>query len=309
MRHGLGTRGVEMAVAPNLQVPEGGGARRGPRTPISTTVLSVSRLGPSMRRVVVGGPGLAGFAPGEFTDAYVKLIFLHPGVEYPRPLDLNAIREQLPPDQWPKQRTYTVRAWDDEAKHLTIDFVVHGDSGLAGPWAIGAQPGDELLLIGPGGGYAPDPAADWHLLVGDESALPAIGAALDRLPPTALGDVFVEVEGPEHEQALSVPEGVRLHWVHAGGHPEHGVHAWGEALVEAVTALEFRPGQVQAFVHGEAGTVRRLRRLLRHDRGLSLAQLSISGYWRQGADDETWRAVKRDFNREIEESEAGLGVK
>jgi NADPH-dependent ferric siderophore reductase len=274
------------------------GKARGGRPPLSTTVLRTYQLSSSMVRVVLGGPDLANFTPNEYSDAYVKLLFLRPGVDYPRPLNLSAVREQMPPSDWPQQRTYTVRSWDPAAQELTIDFVVHGDEGLAGPWARAAQPGDELLLNGPGGGYAPNPLADWHLLIGDESALPAIAATLERLPADAVGHVLLEVEGAQQEQPLTRPEGVQVQWVH------HGSRPLGKALVEAVTALTFPPGQVQAFVHGEAGVVKELRRLLKVDRGIPMANLSISGYWRLGADDETWRAVKADWNRQIEQSEA-----
>ncbi len=74
--------------------------------------------------------------------------------------------------------------------------------------------------------------------------------------------------------------------------------------MEAATALEFPQGEVHAFVHGEAGVVKDLRRLLKLERGVPMANLSISGYWRLGADDETWRAVKADWNRQIEQAEA-----
>jgi NADPH-dependent ferric siderophore reductase len=268
---------------------------------MSATVLRTEQLSPTMVRVVFGGSGLARFAANEYSDAYVKLVFLRPGVDYPRPVDLNAIREQFPPENWPQQRTYTVRAWDPEALELTIDFVVHGDEGLAGPWAKAARPGDELLLNGPGGGYAPDLTASWHLLVGDEAALPAIAASLERLPADAVGHVLVEVDGAEAEQKLDAPSGVRVNWVHRDGRP------LGAALVEAVTAVPFPNGQVHAFVHGEAGVVKELRRLLKLEREIAQSQLSISGYWRQGVTDEGWRAVKADWNREIEQAEAAAG--
>jgi NADPH-dependent ferric siderophore reductase len=250
-----------------------------------------------MVRVVVGGPELALFSANQYSDAYVKVVFLRPGVQYPRPLDLEAIRQRLDPKDWPQQRTYTVRAWNVEALELTIDFVVHGDQGLAGPWARTAAAGDEFLFIGPGGGYAPQPEADWHLLIGDESALPAIAATLERLPATAVGHVLLEVDGEAQEQSLAAPEGMRVRWVH------HGARPLGAALVEALAALPFPDGEVQAFVHGEAGVVKELRRVLRLERGLAQSQLSISGYWRLGASDEVWRSVKADWNREIEQAE------
>jgi NADPH-dependent ferric siderophore reductase len=276
------------------------GKARG-RPPIATTVLRTERLTPSMVRVVLGGPALSGFTANDYSDAYVKLVFLRPGVDYPRPLDLGLIRERFLSHDWPQQRTYTIRRWDPAAHELTVDFVVHGDEGLAGPWARAAKPGDELFILGPGGGYAPDPEADWHLLIGDESALPAIAVTLERLPADAVGHVLLEVDGPEQEQSLTAPAGVQVRWVH------HGSGPLGAALVAAVADLSFPSGQVQAFVHGEAGMVKELRRLLKVERGIPMAQLSISGYWRLGADDESWRAIKADWNREIEKAEAELG--
>ena len=79
-------------------------------------------------------------------------------------------------------RSYTVRAWDPERHLLTLDFLVHGDRGVAGPWAARTQPGDTLEIMGPGGAYAPAPEADWHLMVGDDAVLPAIAVSLSRVP-------------------------------------------------------------------------------------------------------------------------------
>lgn len=272
------------------------------RVPVAATVLRTSWTGPSMVRVVFGGADLARFPGSDRTDAYVKLVFLHPGAPYDRPLDVDAVKAALPSEQWPRLRTYTVRAWDPAANELTIDLVVHGDEGLAGPWAARAAPGDELHLLGPGGGYAPDPAADWHLLVGDESALPAIAAAAEALPPDATGHLVVEVDGVADEQPLTVPAGVAVRWVHRAGRPV------GAALVEVVANLELPAGTPHAFVHGEAGFVKDLRRLLRVERGIAKEQLAISGYWRKGADDEGWRAQKRQWNAEVEAAEAAAGV-
>ncbi|MGN9890540.1 siderophore-interacting protein [Micromonospora sp. L31] len=268
-----------------------------PKKVTSARVLRTERPTPHLIRLVLGGEELAGLPVGEYTDHYIKIVFPAPGVDHPRPLDLAAIRRDLPRHQWPRLRAYTVRAWDPLAGELTLDVVHHGDEGLAGPWAARLRPGDEVLFVGPGGAYAPDPTADWHLLVGDESALPAIGAALERLPLGAPAAVFVEVDGPADEQRLLSPGTVALTWLHRGARPV------GEALVEAVRALEFPPGRVHAFVHGEATFVRELRRLLRVERGVPREALSISGYWRRGMDDEGWRSTKADWNRQVEAEE------
>ncbi|UED82849.1 siderophore-interacting protein [Streptomyces profundus] len=267
-------------------------------------VLHKERLTPHMIRVVFAGEGLRDFATSGCTDHYVKLLFPAPGVTYPEPFDIATIRAELPRASWPRTRTYTVAAWDAEARQLTVDFVYHGDQGLAGPWAAAARSGDELYLLGPGGGYAPSADADWHLLAGDESALPAIAAGLAGLPEGARAVAYIEVAGPEEEQKLAVPAGpVEVHWLHRG---ERRV---GDAVVDAVTALDFPPGEVQVFVHGEAHMVKALRRHLRHDRGLPREGVkSVSGYWRKGSDEDGWQSSKAEWNQRIEaEQEAGQG--
>ncbi|MEV5822358.1 siderophore-interacting protein [Micromonospora haikouensis] len=260
-------------------------------------VLRTWRPTPHVIRLVLGGEELTGLPVGEHTDHYVKLVFPPDGVTYPEPVDLAAIR-RLPAEQWPRLRAYTVRSFDAAAGELTIDVVHHGDEGVAGPWAARLRPGDPVRFVGPGGAYAPRPDADWHLLVGDESALPAIAAALERLPAGAPARVFLEVADAAEEQPLPSKGDVELTWLHRGDRPV------GEALVAAVRALDFPTGTVHAFVHGEATFVRELRRLLRVERGVPREWLSISGYWRRGMDDEGWRSTKPDWNRQVEADEA-----
>lgn len=238
------------------------------------------------------------FADAAHTDAYVKVVFPQPGVTYPEPFDLATAQAELPREQWPALRTYTLREVHRTAGEVVIDFVYHGDVGLAGPWAADAGPGTEFAVVGPGGGYAPDPAADWHLLIGDESALPAITAALARIPAGSPVHVVVEVADTAEEQKLSTPAELNPLWVHRDT-------AGDDAIVEAVRGLKFPPGQVQAFVHGEAGTVKELRRHLLDERGLSLTQLSVSGYWKRGLDDESYRETKAAERTAVENRAAG----
>jgi NADPH-dependent ferric siderophore reductase len=264
-------------------------------------VLRTERITPHMVRLVLGGAGLDGFDATEFTDHYIKVLFAPEGVSYPEPLDIARIREEFAREQWPVTRTYTVRTWDPALRELTVDFVVHGDEGLAGPWAARARPGETVRFLGPGGGYAPDLTADWHLLVGDESALPAIAAALERMPADAVVRAFVEVADAAEEQKIVSPAGVEVSWLHRGARPV------GEALVEAVAALDFPAGAVSAFVHGEAGFVKELRRLLRVEHNVPRERLSISGYWRFGQSDEACRAAKREWNAQVEAEQEQAG--
>jgi NADPH-dependent ferric siderophore reductase len=142
------------------------------------TVLRREWLGPHPVRVTAGGPGSGALRMNEFTDKYAKVIFADPGLGLALPYDLAALRESLPPGRQPVTRTYTLRRADERRQHVDIDFVAHGDKGIAAPWAARAEPGDVLTLSCAGGAYRPDPGSDWLLLAGDESALPAICAAL-----------------------------------------------------------------------------------------------------------------------------------
>jgi NADPH-dependent ferric siderophore reductase len=247
------------------------------RRSLSTVVTEVAWLTPSMVRIVVSGPDLEGFGAGEFTDHYVKCQFGE------------------------RTRSYTVRDWDPQTLRLTLDFVVHGDEGFAGPWAARAKPGDRLDLRGPGGAYTPDPDADWHLLVGDDAALPAIAVSLQRIPAGVPVFAVVEVDGPEHEQPLTSPGALSPTWVHRSGGP--GTDP--ELQLEAVKALELPTGRGHAFIHGEATAVRFLRRHLVLDRGMAPESLSASGYWKLRRTDEEWRAEKRDWALSSEADLAG----
>ncbi|CKM98784.1 siderophore utilization protein [Mycobacterium tuberculosis] len=184
-------------------------------------VVATRHLAPHMVRVVLGGSGFDTFVPSDFTDSYIKLVFVDDDVDVgrlPRPLTLDSFAD-LPTAKRPPVRTMTVRHVDAAAREIAVDIVLHGEHGVAGPWAAGAQRGQPIYLMGPGGAYAPDPAADWHLLAGDESAIPAIAAALEALPPDAIGRAFIEVAGPDDEIGLTAPDAVEVNWVYRGGAP------------------------------------------------------------------------------------------
>jgi NADPH-dependent ferric siderophore reductase len=254
----------------------------------SGTVETVEWLTPALVRVVLGGPGLAGFPAPEHTDAYVNVAIRPAEAPYAAVFAPADVREAHPREHWPARRRYTVRSWD--GARLALDFVVHGAAGVGGPWAATAAPGDVLVLEGPGGGYRPDPEADWHLLVGDESALPAIAASLEAVPAGRRAVVRLLCDGPEHEIDLACPGELDLVWLHRAGTP-----ADADLLPRAVADLAFPEGRVHAFVHGEAEEIRAIRRHLLGDRGLERAAMSCSPYWRRTMTDEAWRQVKREF--------------
>jgi NADPH-dependent ferric siderophore reductase len=265
-------------------------------------VVRTEQVTPHLTRIVLGGGGFDTFTPNDFTDAYVKIAFVLGNVDVaalPQPLTLDSFKT-LAVEAQPPVRTYTVRRVDAERREIAIDFVVHGEHGVAGPWAVAATPGQPAYLMGPSGAYAPDPAADWHLLAGDEAAVPAIGAALEALPDNAIGQVFIEVAGPEDEIELTAPSGVDIQWIYRGSRADlvsedmAGDHA---PLIEAVKGASWLPGQVQVFIHGEAQTVmHNLRPYIRKERGVDAKWASsISGYWRRGRTEETFRQWKAEL--------------
>jgi NADPH-dependent ferric siderophore reductase len=261
-----------------------------------------------MVRVLLEGSDFDTFVPSSFTDSYVKLVFVPDDVDVarlPRPLTLDSFAD-LPAEKKPSVRTITVRKVDAPARQIALDIVVHGEHGVAGTWAASAQPGQPIYLMGPGGAYTPDPAADWHLLAGDESALPAIATALEALPANAVGKAFIEVAGPEDEIELTAPESVQVNWIYRGGRADLVADDRAgdfSPLIEAVTTTLWLPGQVHVFVHGEAQAVmHNLRPYIRKERGVDAKWASsISGYWRRGRTEETFRQWKK----ELAKAEAG----
>ncbi len=257
-------------------------------------VREVVTLTPNLVRVVLGGDGLEGYTPTEFTDQYVNALFVPDGAPYGAPFDLDEARA-LDPQHRPVGRRYTIRSWDPDERLVAIDFVVHGDVGFAGRWANNAQVGDVLQFVGPSGGYAPDQSADWHLLVGDESALPAIAASLEVVRPGIPAVAILLVDDTAHELTLDCPGELSVRWVHRstdGDDPD--------LLLTAVRALDLLPGRVDVFVHGEASEVRAIRKHLLGTCGIPREQTSISPYWRRNFTDERWREVKRDWLAEVE---------
>lgn len=260
------------------------------RPQIVLEVLERVQLSPAMVRIIAGGPGITAVEDNGRTDAYTKMLFAHPDTDLTPPYDLDALRGELPIELLPSRRTYTVRKFDLANDAIWIDFVVHGTSGVAGPWADNAVPGDAVVLGGIGGGYAPDPDADWHLLAGDDSALPAISAALEAMPRSAEGIALLEVDGDADHLAIDAPDGVQVRWLHRDGRAAGTT----DILTDAVRDLRWRDGRVQVFAHGERGAMKSLRPFLTDTRGLDRTQLSLSAYWAYGRAEDTFQAEKRE---------------
>lgn len=267
-------------------------------------VQHVERLNPDLLRVVLGGGTLDRFEGATTTDGYINAKFIPAGSPVTVPFsksDLVAVDQALRP----RPRRFTIRRWNPEGQQLVIDFVTHGDAGYAGTWAQRAKPGDRLQFEGPGGSYRPSPNVDWHLMVGDESAIGAIGASLESLRPGQRALAFIVVEEPGYEIAVPSNGEVDVRWLYRSD--SKGSESW---IAEAVAEAEFPSGTFDAFVHGEAAEVRAVRLHLATDRNVDVDAQSISPYWRRRHTDEDWRQVKRkwlaDQSRDVTISANGL---
>jgi NADPH-dependent ferric siderophore reductase len=239
-------------------------------------VTRVRSLTPRMRRISFVAP--AGFE--SWPDQQLKLCFPRDGQD--RPLLPPPAGDEMrwyqaflaiPADERPWMRGFTVRRHDPMRGEIDVDFVLHGDAGPAVRWARSAAPGQLLGRYGPSRIYArPLAAAEWYLFAGDETALPAIGSLLESLPETARALVYAEVADPAEEQRLSTSEGVTVEWVH---------RSRGASLAAAVGAAAFPAGTVSAWLAGEAGVVRGLRRHLVAERGVPKRAIEFAGYWRR----------------------------
>lgn len=233
------------------------------------------RITPRMIRVTLGGDELAGF-PGDGPDRRVKMFFPVEGQQRPAIPRASTGGPVWPAGEpRPAIRTYTVRRFDSANGELDVDFVLHTGHGPAAAWARNAVPGAWVGMSEPGGRWEPDPAAEFQVVIGDESALPAVATVLEALAPDLAGrPVLALLEVADDAEEQPMPAATELQWVHRGD------RAPGEPIVEAVRAAAFPAGAGQAWLAGESGAVKDLRTHLLHDRGLDRRRVYATGYWR-----------------------------
>lgn len=287
--------------------------------PYRAAVSALRRLSPGFLRVSLTCDEFETFGT-ERLDQRIKLVFPLEDGSF-SPLDAGDWYDQwraLPEHRRNPFRTYTVRGVSQEERRVDIDFVVHGDGGPAAEWLSTAAVGDELVVIGPdalsphsgvGIDFRPGSATDL-LLVGDETAAPAIASIVEALPAWRRAHALIEVPSEEDALPLDIGPNVRVDWVARAGGGEHGcrllpaVTAWLAERPELVAAAatdrvqpleevdidreilweraETASGGFYAWIAGESGVVKTLRRLLVRDHGIDRDRVAFMGYWRLG---------------------------
>jgi NADPH-dependent ferric siderophore reductase len=241
-------------------------------------VTRTARPTPQTVRITLGG--LEGFANSGL-DHWVKLFFPLPGEErpvYPTGDDWWRRWGEDPGAVRAVFRTYTVRRHRPAAGEIDIDFVLHGDTAPGSRWAARATPGDHVGVWGPGAMYDPPAGTDWRLIAGDETALPAMAAIIEALPPGSSARVFVEIADAAEEQPFETEGDVLVDWLHRDGIPA----GRSTLLADRLRKAELPPGRPYAWIAGESAMVKALRRHLVNDRGIDRADICFSGYWRLG---------------------------
>ncbi|CAI8935615.1 ferric-chelate reductase (NADPH) [Pseudomonas sp. IT-93MI4] len=232
-------------------------------------VLRVVDLTPRMRRITLGGPELAGFI-SLGTDDHVKLLFPQ-NAEQAAALETMVLGAGKDNGPLPEMRDYTPRRYDLEKLELDIDFVLHGD-GPASTWAEQARPGQFLHIGGPRGSMIVPDIFDSYLLIGDETALPAIARRLECLAANRKALVVIEVENGAEQQVLESKAQVNVIWVLREGGKDN--------LLTTVKELQVPKGNLYAWVATETKVSRQIRRVLLDEHGLNEQFVKAVGYWR-----------------------------
>ncbi|MFD1714912.1 siderophore-interacting protein [Amnibacterium flavum] len=250
-------------------------------------VLRTERVSPSFQRVTITGEALRRYAPLGY-DQWFRLFLPAPGhndMKLPKnPGGLLGYARFLaiPKASRPALRNYTTRAYRHGVEggalpELDIDFVLHGDEGFASGWAARAQPGDEVALLDEGILYVPHETTRRHLIITDETGLPALAAIGESLPRDAVGDAVLEVADRADAELMTLPAGMTLHVLERA----EGLHP-GSAALARVEELALDVDGLYPFAVGESSLATGARRHFVSERGLPKEQMTFCGYWKAG---------------------------
>ena len=241
------------------------------------TVANVTDITPLMRRVRLTGDMENFVSPGHAD--HIKAFFFPEGVA-PKLPPVGPNGAEFAPGERPEMRDYTPRFWNVAEGWIDLDFVLHGD-GPAASWAAAAAPGKTLVIGGPRGSIVVPMAYDWYLLVGDETALPAIGRRIEEFPEGAKVLAIVEVDNPAEEQRFETRAELTLTYLHRNGAPAGTT----TLLHDAVAAARFPQGDAYAYIAGESQMSKAVRAHLTEQRGFNPEWVKAAGYWLLGVAD------------------------
>lgn len=231
-------------------------------------------LTPHMRRLTFTGNDISRFASDD--DLHIRMYFPPEGLakpEWPRPAPDGRVLWPEP-ERRPATRYYTIRRIDAHSHEIDVDFVLHEHAGPGSDFALKARPGAICGMAGPlGRGIRP---AEWFLLAGDETALPAIARILENLPVTACGKVFIEIANHREELPLVAPRGISIRWLHRG----NALAGSTQLLADAINTVRWPDHrEIFAWVAAEAQVVQAVRKYLRDTHHLSREQHLAVAYW------------------------------
>jgi len=257
-------------------------AKRRKASPRLVQVKNTQRVSTNMQRVTFTGDALRGF-PTDAASANIKLLLPHAEQNlesYIASLNGDGVK--------PIKRTYTVVEYRESDNELDLDFALHEHAGPATQLALNAKPGDQVGIAGPSQPKLVDLTADWFLIAGDMTAIPAITVNVKLLPNDASGFIVIEIQHESDKQDLPAPENMQVDWL-INPNPELG----NSALANHVLAKPWREGKPAIWVAGESGCVRQIRSYLAKTRLVDRRHRYTSGYWQIGQDEDSFQMVKR----------------
>jgi NADPH-dependent ferric siderophore reductase len=242
------------------------------------TVVRIERIAGLLARITFTGEDLQDFVSASFDD-HVKLFFPADPSQPPALPTVGPDGVKFPEGApKPAARDYTPRRFDAAARELDIEFVLHGD-GPACTWAEQAEPGQKLGIGGPRGSFVVPKGFDWHVLIGDETALPAIARRLEELPAAAQALVLIEVPSAANEIALDSAAKTTVRWLHRDGIAP----GYSTLLLEAARELQLPSGEGYVWVAAESAVAKAVREIMVSQHGIDKSRIRAASYWKRGA--------------------------
>ncbi|HEY0267764.1 MAG TPA: siderophore-interacting protein [Methyloradius sp.] len=255
------------------------------RHPLKLRVLQVKQvkaISTRLVRITLSGEDLHDFESASFDD-HIKVFFPKPGEEKPQLPQLGSDGPIFVPDaERPTARDFTPRRFNREARELDIEFALH-EEGPATGWAAQAKAGQYLGIGGPRGSMIIPTGFDWHLLIGDETALPAIARRLEELPEGTRVAVIIEVETPSAQIDLPTAAEAHIQWVYRQTLGQPGIDHLGVGLMKTLTQLYIPAGEGYVWAAGEASVIRAVRQYLVEERSIDKSRIRAASYWKRGA--------------------------